>query len=124
MTKYAALHSFFEGFGIPAYENYTVPDADERTFPYITYEVGSDSFGGEIALSFSIWYRSTSWVAVNAKAEQISAAIGRGGKIIKCDGGAIWIKRAIPFAQHLNDDTDDMIRRIVGNITVEYLTEN
>ena len=123
MTKYAALQSFFSGFDIPAYENTTVPDAEDRTFPYITYEAGSDSFGGEIALTFQIWYRSTSWVEANAKAEQISAAISRGGKIIRCDGGALWIKKASPFAQHLRDDTDDLVRRIVCNISVEYFTE-
>lgn len=124
MTKYAALQSFFSGFDIPAYENNTVPDAEDRTFPYITYEAGSDNFGGEIALTFQIWYRSTSWVEANAKAEQISAAISRGGKIIHCDGGALWIKKASPFAQHLRDDTDDLVRRIVCNISVEYFTED
>jgi hypothetical protein len=124
MTKYAALHNFFEGFQIPVYEQDSLPDLKDRTFPYITYSVGTDSFNGEVALTFSIWYRSTSWVGVNTKAEEISTAISRGGKIIPCDGGAMWIKRATPFAQHLADDTDDMIRRMVCNISVEYFTED
>lgn len=124
MTKYAALQLFFEGFECPVYEQSTVPDEKEiDEYPYITYEAGTDSFGGEVALTFSIWDKGTSWLMANALAEEISAVIGRGGRLIECDDGAMWIKRGSPFAQHLTDE-DDMIRRIVCNITIEYFMED
>lgn len=123
MTKAAALHSFFSGFGLTAYQENAVPD--EATFPYITYTVTTDTFPtGEVALSMSLWYRSSSWTAINAKTEQISAAIGYGGRVINCDGGKIWIKRGQPFANSMGDNTDSLIKRKLINISVEYLTFN
>lgn len=99
---------------------------DEKpTFPYLTYELNTDSFDGEaVALSASLWYRSTSWTQANAKAEEISAAIGRIGKIVECDGGYIWIKRRSPFSQSMGDDSDDMIKRKLLSVSVEFWTEN
>ena len=120
MTKTEALHSFFAQFSLPAYEENAVPD--KTAYPYITYYVATDSFGGEIALTVSLWYRSTSWLAANEKAEEISRIIGAVGIMEACDGGAIWIKRGEPFAQNMGDQNDDMIRRKIINLSVEYLT--
>lgn len=125
MTKAAAYQAFWESFGIPAYEENSVPSGDYAPdFPYITYEFLSDSLGSEVMLSASVWYRSTSWVDANKKADEIGAAIGRGGVIISCDGGGIWIKRGSPFAQSMGDEHDDMIKRKILNITAEYLTDD
>ena len=122
MTKAAAIYQFWSGFGLTAYEENTVPtDAD---FPYLTYQLVTDSFGREIMLTASIWYRSESWTAINAKTEEISQKISRGGKIISCDGGAIWLKRGQPFAQSMGDESDDLIKRIYINVIAEYLTIN
>ena len=120
MTKTEALHSFFAQFSLPAYEENAV--TDKTAYPYITYYVATDSFGGEIALTASLWYRSTSWLAANEKAEEISRIIGAGGIMEACDGGTIWIKRGEPFAQNMGDQNDDMIRRKIINLSVEYLT--
>lgn len=122
MTKAAALYSFFSSFGLTAYEENTVPTGAE--FPYLTYNVITDSIGNEVSLSCSLWYRSDSWLAANAKAEQISLAISSGGKTIPCDGGAVWLKRGSPFAQSMGDDSDNLIKRKLLNITAEYLTFN
>ena len=120
MTKAAAIYQFWSGFGLTAYEENTVPtDAD---FPYITYQLVTDSFDREIPLTASIWYRSESWTAINAKTEEISQKISRGGKIIACDGGAIWLKRGQPFAQSMGDESDDLIKRKYINITAEFMT--
>ena len=122
MTKAAAIYQFWSGFGLTAYEENTVPaDAD---FPYITYQLVTDSFDREVAATASLWYRSESWTAINAKTEEISAHIGLGGKIIKCDGGRIWIKRGQPFAQNMGDESDDLIKRKYLNLTFEFLTAN
>lgn len=123
MTKTAALQKFYESFGFPAYEENSVPTGkDAPRYPYITYTVATDSLGSDIPLSCSIWYRDSSWVNANAKSEEISAAIGRGGVTIPCDGGAIWIRRGSPFSQSMGDPEDDMIKRKYINITAEFFT--
>lgn len=120
MTKAAAIYQFWNSFGLTAYEENSVPD--DATFPYITYQLVTDSFDREIPLTVSIWYRSESWTGINAKTEEISRTIGRGGKIIHCDGGAIWMKRGQPFAQSMGDESDDLIKRKYLNIIAEFMT--
>ena len=120
MTKAAAIYQFWSGFGLTAYEENTVPT--DAAFPYITYQLVTDSFEREIPLTASIWYRSESWTGINAKTEEISQKISRGGKIISCDGGVIWLKRGQPFAQNMGDESDNLIKRKYLNITAEYLT--
>lgn len=120
MTKAAAIQAFWASFGLTAFEENAVP-ADAE-FPYITYELVTDAFGGTAVMSASVWYRSTSWVEANAKAEEIGEAIGFAGKIIHADDGYIWIQRGTPFAQSMGDPEDDMIRRKVLSITAAYYT--
>ena len=120
MTKAAAIYQFWSSFGLTAYEENTVPT--DAVFPYITYQLVTDSFDREVAVSASLWYRSEGWTAINAKTEEISQKISRGGKIISCDGGAIWLKRGQPFAQNMGDESDDLIKRKYLNITAEFMT--
>ena len=120
MTKAAAIYQFWNGFGLKAYEENSVPD--DAAFPYITYQLVTDSFDIEIQLTASLWYRSESWTGINAKTEEISQKISRGGKIIPFDGGAIWLKRGQPFAQSMGDESDDLIKRKYLNITAEFIT--
>ena len=119
MTKAAAIYQFWNSFGLTAYEENSVPD--EAAFPYITYQLVTDSFDREIPLTASLWYRSESWTAINAKTEEISQKISRGGKIISCDGGAIWLKRGQPFAQSMVDKSDDIIKSKYLNITTGFI---
>ena len=120
MTKAAAIYQFWNGFGLTAYEENTVPT--DAVFPYVTYQLVTDSFDREVAATASLWYRDESWTAINAKTEEISAHIGLGGKIIKCDGGRIWIKRGQPFAQNMGDEKDDLIKRKYINVIYEVMT--
>ena len=120
MTKAAAIYQFWSSFGLTAYEENTVPT--DAAFPYITYQLVTDSFDREIPLTASIWYRSESWAGINDKTEEISQKISRGGKIIPFDGGAIWLKRGQPFAQSMGDESDDLIKRKYLNITAEFMT--
>lgn len=127
MTKAAALHTFFSGFGLDAYEENSVYSLEGTpAFPYLTYEMRTDAFGDyDTALTFSLWYRSKNdWYPANQKVEEISAAIGRHGKVLAVDGGYILIQRGSPFAQSLGDPSDDMIRRKLCNITVRFYTSN
>ncbi len=123
MTKAAALYSFFSGFGMTAYPSTSVPD--DVTFPYLTYEVITSAWGGgETGLTVNLWFYTESEAEPNAKAEEISKAIGAGGKVLPCDGGYIWLKRGSPWCQSLTDDTSPSIKRRYINISAEYLTEN
>lgn len=124
MTKESALYNFWNDFGIPAYEENAVFVLEKAPeFPYITYEVQTDSFdGGTLSLSASLWYRSTSWTDINAKKRKISERLGRNGVIISCDNGGIWITRGSPFAQNMGDDTDDMIKRVLINVSAQFIT--
>ena len=122
MTKAAAIYQFWNSFGLTAYEENTV--TADASFPYITYQLVTDSFDREIPLTASLWYRSESWTSINAKTEEISQKISRGGKILSCDGGAIWLKRGQPFAQNMGDESDDLIKRKYLNITADFMTDD
>ena len=123
MTKEAALYNFWSMFGLPAYEENSVPSGEDGAeFPYITYQVVTDSFGNDVAMAGSVWYRSTSWKEANAKAQEISNVLGSGGVTLACDGGIIWLRRGVPFAQSMGDESDDLIKRKYLNITAEFIT--
>ena len=123
MTKAASLHQFFSSFGMPAYTATSVPN--DVTFPYLTYELITSAWGGEpVGLTVNLWFYTTSEAVPNAKAEELSEAIGLGGKILRCDGGYIWLKRGSPWCQSLSDETRPSIKRRYINVTAEYLTKN
>ena len=120
MTKDYALHQFFNSFGLPGYPASSVPD--DVIFPYLTYELVLGAWGDENALTVNLWYYTESEAIPTAKAQEISDVIGMGGKILLCDGGALWIKRGSPWCQNLRDETNATIKRRYLNITVETLT--
>lgn len=123
MTKEEALYQFFASFGIPAYESASVGTGDDKpSFPYLTYDGATDSFGAEIPIACSLWFRDWSWASANEKADQISRDIGMCGKVIRYDGGALWIKRGTPFAQSMGDDSDNLIKRKYINLIAEYIS--
>lgn len=122
MTKAAALNDFWNGFTMNAYEENSVPH--DAVLPYITYQVVTDFFDKSAILTGSIWDRGTSWRFVNDKAEEIGKEIGIGGILKDIDDGKLWIKRGMPFAQSMGDDSDDSIKRKFLNIEVEFLTSD
>lgn len=122
MTKGAALQAFFEGFDLAAYPATSVPD--DAGSKYLTYTPVFDAWGGgQVPITVNLWDRTTSEATLNAKAQELSDAIG-GGKFLPCDGGAILLTRGSPFCQSLADDTDPTIKRRYINITAEFLTIN
>ena len=122
MTKGAALQAFFSQF-MDAYAASAVPE--DVTFPYLTYELITSAWDcGEVGLTVNLWFYTTSEAVPNAKAQELSDAIGYGGKSIECDGGFIWLKRGSPWCQNLRDDTDPNIKRRYINVTAEYMTLN
>lgn len=123
MTKDKALYAWFNGFGIPFYPTTSVPE--DSGFPWGTYELVTSAWdGGEVSLTVNLWYHTESEAIPNAKAEEISEAIGFGGVTIPCDDGFVWLKRGSPWCQSLRDEADATIKRRYINITAEYMTFN
>ena len=123
MTKAQALHQFWSAFDLTAIDESSAYDT-QMSLPdnYISYEVITSSFGEPAALTASLWYKSTSWVAVQQKADEIARFIGYGGRIYAIDGGYMWIKLSTPFAQRMAVEANDSMRRIILNISVDFLT--
>lgn len=122
MTKGQALQQFFSRF-LTAYPVSSVPE--DAIFPYLTYEMATDAWGGgEVGLTVNLWFYTESEAIPNAKVQEISNDIGQGGRSLPCNGGFIWIKRGSPWSQNLADDTAPGIKRRYLNVTAEYLTIN
>ena len=121
MNKAQALHNFWSGFGITAYDETTVPD--NAPFPYITYAVETDSLDNVVLMNASLWYKSYSWAEIQTKAEEIAEAIVKmQPPTIELDTGRLYITKGTPFAQRMSEPADDTVRRILLNISAEYLT--
>lgn len=121
-NKWQALQQFWESFGIPAYDENTVDFANAQ-MPYITYEAETDSFDRVLTMSGSLWYRGTSWTAIDAKADEISRALNEHGHwIMEIDGGYLWVNAGEPFARRMIEPEDRNVRRIVLNIEAEFLS--
>lgn len=119
MTFASAYKDYWLSFGLPVYDENTVPDTAQM--PYITYQYNENGFDdGEVFLSVSLWYKGYSWLEADLKAAEIKRDIqGFGGKVIKCDEGYIWLKRSSPFIQRVNDPNEN-IRHVLINVAVEF----
>jgi len=121
MTPEAAIFQFLSGFGIPAYASSSVPS--DATFPYLTYDLIEGEWqGGEVNMPVNVWYRTESESEPNAKVREMFVAIGQGGRIVRCDGGMLWVKRGSPWMQAVTiEGEDEKVKRRYVNINVEYL---
>lgn len=121
MDKAQAINQFWNDFELPAYDENSVPD--DAKFPYITYSVTTDSLDRTVYLYGSLWYRDTSWTHISRKLDEISRALYISKPyVIKLDNGYLWLAEGSPFAQRMNDPSDDMIKRININLQAEFLT--
>lgn len=122
MTPEAALHAFLSGMGMPAYPRAAVPDGAE--LPYLTYPLTVGYWdGGEVNIPITMWFRTTSEAIPNAAVRHVKEVVPRGGVVVPCDGGALWVKRGSPFAQALLvEGEEDGVKRRLVNLDVEYMT--
>lgn len=121
MDKSQAIYNLWSQFGLPVYDENTVPD--DAVFPFITYSTALNSLGNVVSLSASLWYHSTSWQEASQKAEEIAEYIGKyGHKSIPIDGGYFFVTKGSPFAQRMSDEGDRQIRRIYILLEAEFLT--
>ena len=121
MDKAQGMQAFWSSFGLPAYDQNTVPEDAEM--PYITYELLTDSLGTAVPMLASLWYYTPSWREISQKAEEIAEYIATmSPPAFPIDGGRIYITKGTPFAQRMSDESP-FIRRIVLSVMVEYFTE-
>lgn len=124
-TKAAALQSLLEELGIPVWTAAGVPD--DCDMPYLTYNPVSNSFGSETTIEADLWCYGDGETQPNELVQRLSKIIGRGGRMVRCDGGAVWVRRGSPFAQEVPDwdevmaDNDKIKRRNIL-LDVEYIT--
>lgn len=124
--KWRALQKFWEQASeLKAFdENAAYDETMDLPDRYITYEAAAGHLDtGSVPLTASLWYRTMNWQEVSSKADEISAYIGFGGKIIPVAGGYIWITKRNPFAQRATIEQDS-VRRMFLNISVDFLTAN
>lgn len=116
-----ALYRFFSGFGLPAYAEDSVPlkDANNNKIepPYITVQLIAPDWKSSVPFYAHIWYRDKGFAAIDAKADEIGAAIGEGVSI-PTDGGAVYIYKGTPFAQYRPMAGDPMLKCLYLNMTM------
>lgn len=121
MDRFQAIHSFWSGFGVPAYNRYAVPD--DATFPYLTYETAVGSLDDLIPLSASLWYRSDSLAALSRKTEEIYRFIVENDPVtIEIDGGYLWLYKSGAFAQDQASGNDSIKSKYI-TIYAEFITK-
>ena len=96
--------------------------AAQSKYPYITYQVLVDDMGHVVNPTASIYDRSSSWERVDTLANAISGRI-QAMNTIALDNGRMYITKGSPFAQHFGDEGESTIKRVVLNLSIEFLTE-
>ena len=135
MDKWQAQHKFWNSFGVPAYEEHSVPE--DAPFPRITYESATSTFENLVSITASIWTRSASWENADVLANNIEFYIQHQGQRFQYGFAEMYIPVCMPidggylriyigdttFAQRMDDPADDQIKRIILNVTFEYMTK-
>lgn len=120
MDKWQVLYNFWAQFGVPAYEENSVPD--DAPYPRITYEAAGGGFGADLSLSASIWDKSTSTEFIDTLSDTIEKTIKSYNPTKYADGMfRIWIDETSQFSQTMGDPEDDRIRRKRMSYMVEFM---
>lgn len=120
MTEEAkALNTFFSSFGIPAYEENSVPNNAE--LPYITYQISLPDWNDVASISANVWYSGTSYTTVFSKVDEISERIGQGISIPVGESGYLYLYKDNPFSQ-VAPTGNDNVKVVYLNIGIHDLT--
>ena len=93
----AAIKTFFSSFGLPAYQEGTVPD--DVTLPYIVFSLSSPEWNQKASMYAMVWDRTKSNAGITRIADQITAAIGERKKIPLDGAGYLVIWPETPLIQ-------------------------
>ena len=99
-----ALTQFFGSFGIPAYNENSIPDDAEP--PYITYPLREPEWNSKCTFWAIVYYRhKDSNLDSLTKADEIAAAIGTGIRL-PIEGGYVVIWPETPLVQSMTPNGD------------------
>lgn len=117
LTKFTAQKVYWSSFGLPAYEEHTVPD--DAKYPYLTYQAVNGQLGGVLNASGNLYYKGTSWAKIMQEVEQMEKAIDRQ---IFIDGGIMKVRKPLSnFAQPMPEN-DSKVRRMLLTVEIEFLS--
>ena len=120
MNKYEAQYVFWSSFGIPAYEENSVPDTRSITFPYITYQAIGAEVTADTFINVSIYTRSSSLKRVTDIAEKVLKRFAEGGAEIRYNGGGFFLTAENDFIQIMGDPNDSMIKRALLSLVIHW----
>ena len=118
LNKWTAQKVYWSSFGMPAYQELTVPD--DAKMPYITYQTANGQLGGVVNVSASVYYKGTSWAAIMQEVSQMEKVIDRQ---VLIEGGIMKVRKPLSnFAQPMSEAGDTKIRRILLTVEIEFLS--
>lgn len=118
LNKWTAQKVYWSSFGMPAYQELTVPD--DAKMPYITYQTANGQLGGVVNVSASVYYKGTSWAAIMQEVSQMEKFIDRQ---VLIEGGIMKVRKPLSnFAQPMSEAGDTKIRRILLTVEIEFLS--
>ena len=121
MDKWQAQYQFWSQFGPPAYEENTVPDRNDVTYPYIIYQAAAGGFDELVPITASVVDRNPSWINVDTLADQIEHHIRTTGPEDYDRGKYRVYIGDTTFAQNMGDPDDDLIKRKLLNVMFEFM---
>lgn len=115
-----ALSTFFNGFGIPGYLEDNIPPG--ATLPYLTYKpVIPGGWNEEASFHARLWYPSSAGrLPIIQTEDKISAALA-GGLTIECEGGAILLRKGVPWANPLNNPPEGYLCEYLNFEITQYV---
>lgn len=117
-SQTAAVHAWLEkALGIKCHTEGDVP-TDARV-PYATHRIPTGTWGATSSMEVDVWCEHGHTAEAAGYAGRLRTALGMGGAIVPCDGGAVVLRRGTPFAQPV---ADDRAERMYVNVDIEYLT--
>lgn len=120
LDKWQAQYTFWASFGIPAYEENSVPDIKDVTYPYITYEAVGAPAVSRTFVNVSVWTRSNSPQTAMRIADKILKRFEEGAAEIKFDGGGFFMAPEDNYAQIMGDSADSAIKRAVLSLVINW----
>lgn len=98
-----ALQTFWSGFGLPAYPEDNVPEAEDKDnltalLPYITYTLARPEWSEPMAAQARVWYWSESYKGIMETVDAIVAKIGS-GILLPAGDGYVCIRPSTPLVQ-------------------------
>ena len=120
LDKWSAQKVYWSSFGMPAYQENTVPDDKKDKYPYLTYQAVNGQLGGQLTASANLYYKGTSWATIMQEVGQMEKAIDRQ---VFIDGGVMKVRKPLAnFAQPAPEASDSKIRRMLLTVEIEFLT--